>query len=95
MSQLDQKQAPQTPNPGVQSQAVVKFVKEQPAVDTTMTTLFGGGYGQYQVRPENFALSVVTHTFVIGLMLWIFHVTLQPKILPQVAPHAVVELTDY
>lgn len=95
MSQLDEKQTPETPSPAAQSQAVVKFVKEQPAVDTTMTTLFGGGFGQYQVRPENFALSVVTHTIVIGLMLWVFHITLTPKILPQVTPHAVVELSDY
>lgn len=96
MSQLDTKQTPEAPNPASpQSQAVVKFVKEQQPVDPTMTTLFGGGYGQYQVRPENFALSVVTHTIVIGLMLWAFHFTIQPKILPQAAPHSAIELTDY
>jgi periplasmic protein TonB len=97
MSQLDTKKPPEAANPASpQSQAVVKFVKEQQQrADATMTTLFGGGYGQYQVRPENFALSVVTHTIVIGLMLWVFHITLQPKILPQTNQHAVIELSDY
>jgi TonB family protein len=77
----------------LQQQEVVKFAKPQ-NVDSAMTTLFGGGYGQYQVRPENFLLSVVTHTVVLLGALWLFHVTIQPKI---VAPtlKSNVELTEY
>jgi periplasmic protein TonB len=74
-------------------QEVVKFAKEQ-ATDTGMTTLFGGGYGQYQVRPENFLLSVVSHTVALLLALWLFHVTLQPKIVAPTAKSS-VELTEY
>ena len=40
-----------------------------------MPTLFGAGYGTYQVRPENFLLSFVTHTLVLGLILWLVHFT--------------------
>lgn len=84
MSPLDTKQPipPGTPTPAGPplQQEVVKFTKEQ-AVDNSMTTLFGGGYGQYQVRPENFLLSVVTHTVVVLLVLWLFHITIQPRIL--------------
>lgn len=82
-------QGPATP----QAQAVVKFSKERP-VDATMTTLFGGGYNQYQVRPENFLLSVVTHTVVLGLIFLIFHVTIQPQIAPATIDKA-IQLTDY
>lgn len=98
MSPLDtskQNVAPEAPNPASpQSQAVVKFVKQRPA-DATMTTLFGGGYGQYQVRPENFVLSVVTHTIVVGLILWVFHVALQPKIMPENSLSKAIELSEY
>jgi TonB family protein len=59
-----------------------------------MTTLFGGGYGQYQVRPENFLLSVVTHTIVVLLVLWLFHVTIQPAIVRSTPTNA-VELAPY
>jgi len=76
-------------------QEVVKFAKEQAqAIDTGMTTLFGGGYGQYQVRPENFLLSVVSHTVVLALAFLLFHVIIQPKIMPP-AVKSSVELTEY
>jgi len=98
MSPLDTRKqpvAPDTPSPASpQSQAVVKFVKQQP-VDATVTTLFGGSYGQYQVRPENFVLSVVSHTVVVGLILWVFHITLQPKVMPPSSINQAIELTDY
>jgi protein TonB len=85
---------PATESPAApQEQAVVKFSKEQP-VDATMTTLFGGGYGQYQVRPENFVLSVVTHTVVLAVIFFIFRVTIQPQILPSLSDKA-IPLTDY
>jgi periplasmic protein TonB len=74
-------------------QEVVKFAKQQ-NVDPAMTTLFGGGYGQYQVRPENFLLSVVTHTVVVLVALWLFHVTIQPKMVAPTVRNT-VELTDY
>lgn len=83
MSPLDTKQpiplGTATPADSPSVQEAAKFTKEQP-VDAGMTTLFGGGYGQYQVRPKNFVLSVITHTVVVALVLWIFHVTIQPAI---------------
>lgn len=75
-------------------QDVVKFAKQPAAADPGMTTLFGGGYGVYQVRPENFLLSVVTHTVIVAIALWLFHVTIQPKIVPPTL-HNTVELADY
>lgn len=97
MSPLDTRKQPVTParqGPGgPQSQSVMKFKKEQ-ATDATMTTLFGGSYGQYQVRPQNFVWSVATHTVVLLLIVWLFHVTIQPKIAPSSIDNA-IELTDY
>jgi len=97
MSPLDTKQPvpPGTPIPAgsPSEQEVVKFAKQQP-VDPGMTTLFGGGYGQYQVRPENFLLSVVSHTLVVLLVLWLFHVTIQPAIAPPTTTTA-VDLAPY
>ncbi|MGE5322575.1 MAG: energy transducer TonB [Actinomycetota bacterium] len=97
MSPLDTKQPipPGAPTPAgsPSEQEVVKFAKEQ-AVDPGMTTLFGGGYGQYQVRPENFLVSVATHTVVIALVLWLFHITIQPAIVPP-ANTASIDLAPY
>lgn len=97
MSQLDirtEPAKPETPSPAVQPpQDLTKFVLQTPA-DRSMTTLFGGGYGQYQVRPENFLLSIVTHTIVLGVIFWLFHITIQPKILPAINTIP-VPLTDY
>ena len=97
MSPLDPKQpippVPQSPVDPLLQQEVLKFAKEQ-AADPQLTTLFGGGYGQYQVRPENFLLSVVSHTVAVAVILWLFHVTIQPKIVAPVT-RASVELTDY
>ena len=97
MSPLDTKQPV---SPGVPTTAgspseqdVVKFERQQ-AVDPGMTTLFGGGYGQYQVRPQNFLLSVVTHTIAVLVVLWLFHVTIQPAIMPP-STNTSVELAPY
>src|SRR5437016_2928739 len=54
--------------------SVIKFVKTAQN-DLVMPTLFGAGYGTYQVRPENFLLSFVTHTLVLGLIFWLVHFT--------------------
>ncbi|HET9183424.1 MAG TPA: energy transducer TonB [Candidatus Angelobacter sp.] len=72
---------------------MAKFAKVQ-AVDPGMTTLFGGGYGQYQVRPQNFVFSVITHTVVVLLVLWIFHITIQPAIV-RPANTASIDLAPY
>jgi periplasmic protein TonB len=57
--------------------AVIKFEKEQSTNDLVMPSLFGGGYGTYSVKPENFILSFVTHTVLIGLGLLLVHFGLQ------------------
>jgi len=74
-------------------QAVVKFSKQDPQQDRVMPTLLGVGYGTYQVRPENFALSFISHTAVIALLLWLLHVTVAPQIIPVNAQP--IMLSDY
>src|SRR5437899_486562 len=71
------------------SQNVVKFDKSQ-----DLLTLFGKGYGTYQARPENYVLSFISHTVILGLLLWGLHVTIQPQILTPNLAHP-IELTDY
>lgn len=71
----------------------MKFSKD-PAPEKVLPTLFGAGYGTYQVRPENFVLSFISHTAGLALLLWLFHVTVQPMIIP-VAVNRPVELSDY
>lgn len=75
-----------------QQQPVVKFSKDTPS--DVLPTLFGAGYGTYQTRPENFVLSFITHTAGLALLLWLFHVTVQPTIMKPTDLHP-VELTDY
>ncbi|HZU30538.1 MAG TPA: energy transducer TonB [Candidatus Angelobacter sp.] len=87
MSSLDPKQTPpQGTVPGEppsSQQEVVKFAKEeQQPQPVVMPTLLGAGYGTYQVRPENFLLSAVTHTLAIALMLWMLHLAVPAKIIP-------------
>lgn len=74
-------------------QDVRKFVRQE-ASDAGLTTIFGGGYGQYQVRPQNFLVSLATHTIALGLIIWLFHITIQPKIMPSISSTP-IELTDY
>lgn len=78
---------------GAGPQDVRKFAR-QDASDAGLTTIFGGGYGQYQVRPQNFLFSLATHTFALGFIIWLFHVTIQPKIMPEISTKP-IELTDY
>jgi periplasmic protein TonB len=98
MSPVDPQQPTPPGNPeGIprppQQQEVVKFAKG-PAPETVLPTLFGAGYGTYRVRPENFVLSVITHTCLLALILLAVHVTVQEKIVPQSLTHS-VELSDY
>lgn len=74
-------------------QDVRKFARQETS-DAGLTTIFGGGYGQYQVRPQNFLFSLATHTLALGFVIWLFHVTLQPKIMPEISSKP-IELTDY
>src|SRR5262249_40630148 len=98
MSPLDSKQPDsQAGTAAATSQAsqqpVVKFAKE-PSGESVLPTLFGAGYGNYQTRPENFALSVITHTAIIALFVYLFHMTVQPQIfMPSTAQ--TVQLSDY
>lgn len=87
-----QPETPGTPGPGdPQPQEVVKFSRQNADM---LPTLFGAGYGTYEIRPENFLLSFVTHTAALAVLFWIFHVTIQPKILPMPSSKP-VELTEY
>jgi protein TonB len=74
-------------------QEVVKFAKEPPG-PVVMPTLLGTGYGTYQVRPENFLLSFVTHGGALALMLWLLHVAVPAKIVPPSTMNA-VDLSVY
>src|SRR5450432_3323467 len=99
MSPLDNNPQPGAPVPSgsasTQSsqQEVVKFEKAPPQ-DGFMPTLLGTGPGTYQVRPENFLLSVITHTAAIALLFWVYHVTIQPKFSAPKITEA-IELTSY
>jgi len=89
-------QNPQNPTPpGDQQppqQEVVKFAKDQQPV--VMPTLLGAGYGTYQVRPENFLLSFVTHGGALALMLWMLHMAVPAKIIPPTTANS-VDLAPY
>lgn len=94
MSPLDTKiETSPEPARSNEPQNVRKFVRQE-ATDAGLTTIFGGGYGQYQVRPQNFLVSLATHTVALGFIIWLFHVTIQPKILPTLS-NTPIELTDY
>lgn len=67
---------------------------KEPAPENVLPTLFGAGYGTYRVRPENFILSIVTHTGLLALILLAVHVTVQEKIIPTSLAQP-VELSDY
>ena len=59
-----------------------------------MPTLFGAGYGTYQARPENFALSFVGHTAAIALLLWLLHTVAQSPLITPVNERPIM-LSDY
>jgi periplasmic protein TonB len=99
MSSPDPKKQTNTENPAAgeqqpPQQSVVKFAKEQPSNAVIMPTLMGVGYGTYQVRPENFLLSAVTHTAALALMLWMLHLAVPAKIIPPTTANS-VELAPY
>jgi TonB family protein len=56
---------------------VIKFVKDPQQQAMVIPSLFGTGYGAYEVRPENFLLSFLTHALAIGALLWLFHLTVR------------------
>src|SRR4051794_17295270 len=91
-------QNPQNPTPPGDPQSpqqeVVKFAKDSSANPVVMPTLLGAGYGTYQVRPENFLLSFITHTGVIALMLWLSLHVVPAKIIPPATANA-TELAPY
>src|SRR5258708_2374475 len=63
--------------PSADQTKVMKFAKES----HPLPSLMGGGYGTYQVHPENFLISFVTHAAGILALLWVFHVAvIGPKI---------------
>ncbi|HET9789922.1 MAG TPA: hypothetical protein VFR08_01320, partial [Candidatus Angelobacter sp.] len=99
MSPLDNNPQPGAPAPSGSGSAqssqqdVVKFAKP-PSQEVLLPTLLGGGPATYEVRPENFLLSFVTHTAAIALLFWIYHVTIQPKLSPPKVTEA-IELTSY
>lgn len=86
---------PPSGDPQDSQQSVVKFAKDQSGNAAIMPTLTGtGNYGLYQTRPENFVLSVVTHTVAIGLILWLLHIAVPAKIIPPTNMNS-VELLPY
>jgi periplasmic protein TonB len=93
MSPLDAKN-PTPPDEQPPQQEVVKFAKETPENPVVMPTLLGAGYGTYQVRPENFLLSFVTHGGALALMLWLLHIGVPAKIIPPTTANA-VDLAPY
>ncbi len=63
--------------PSADQTKVMKFAKEA----NPLPSLTGAGYGTYQVHPENFLISFVSHAAGILALLWAFHVAVVgPKI---------------
>lgn len=91
--------APENPvagDPHASPQSVVKFAKEPNANATIMPTLTGTGhYGLYETRPENFLLSFVTHTAVIGLLFFLLHWAAQKANIIAPTSMSSVELAPY
>lgn len=75
--------------------SVIKFAKEKPPDNVVLPTLFGAGYGTYQVRPENFVLSFLSHTLVIALGLLLLHFGVQTVKAPEKSKYNMTELTAY
>ncbi|HWZ44317.1 MAG TPA: TonB family protein [Candidatus Saccharimonadales bacterium] len=61
--------------------AVIRFAKQSQSTANAaiIPSLFGPGYGSYEVRPENFLLSLLTHTLALGLLFWAFHLAVPAK----------------
>jgi periplasmic protein TonB len=74
---------------------VINFVKEPAPENTVLPSLFGAGYGIYQVRPENFVLSFLTHTVLIVLVLLLVHFGYQTVTKVVETPHDTTMLSPY
>jgi protein TonB len=78
---IPRQQPGQAAPPPPDQTAVIKFAKQPQNVSNAaiIPSLFGPGYGTYEVRPENFLLSVLTHTLALGVLLWAFHLAVPSK----------------
>src|SRR5579864_5929339 len=85
--------APQ-PQP-IEEVPVIKFSKDPTPENMVLPTLFGAGYGTYQVRPENFVLSFLTHTLLIALLLLLVHFGVQATKAIEKPKYDVTELSAY
>jgi periplasmic protein TonB len=65
------------PAPPEDATTVIKVAKESLAETQVLPTLFGAGYGIYEVKPENFVLSFISHTLLIALGLLLVHFGVQ------------------
>jgi periplasmic protein TonB len=75
--------------------SVIKFAKEKSTENMVLPSLFGAGYGTYQVRPENFVLSFLSHTLAILLGLALLHFGVQTVKAPEKSKYNVVDLAPY
>jgi periplasmic protein TonB len=80
---------------GSEQTSVIKFVKEPTPDQTVLPTLFGAGYGTYQVRPENFVLSFLTHTLAIVGVLLLLHFGVQTVKPPEKSKLDLTPLAPY
>jgi TonB family protein len=85
---------PENPVSGEQS-SVIKFSKQPSKEAMVLPTLFGAGYGTYQVRPENFVLSFLTHTLIIIGGLLLLHLGVKVVKLPDQPKYDVTKLDPY
>ena len=78
---------PARPSPKIEKTAVIKFAREskQQGNQAIISSLFGPGYGTYEVRPESFLVSVLTHTLAIAALLWVLHLAVPSKPLERVS----------
>lgn len=66
-----------------------------PSQPMVLPTLFGAGYGTYQVRPENFVLSFLSHTLIILVGLLLLHLGVKVVKAPDKPKYDVTELAPY
>jgi protein TonB len=60
-----------------------------------LPTLFGVGYGTYQVQPSNFYLSFLLHTAALALILFLTHQAITHKDQIKDAMQSVVDISPY
>ncbi|HYH00662.1 MAG TPA: energy transducer TonB [Terriglobales bacterium] len=56
--------------PATNSQAAAPEKSAQPRPEVILPTLFGEGYGNYQIQKTNFLVSFVLHSIALGLVIW-------------------------